>query len=130
MSLATHTAVVRAALDAAGANPYDVGKVPGTFNNPGSLPQRYTEFAVDYRYGGNDRMVAQSGPIGYRVRARAVADSEANAQLLRDRQRVALRYAYLVIEGKSTTPVQPEDPQPIDPDEGMFSGLATFIYTH
>lgn len=130
MSESTHLAAVVAALTATGAIPYDLGKVPGTTGNPGTLPARYTEVSVMRRFGGNPRSTSQSGVEGYRITTRAVADSAANARNLRTKQHEALEELVLSVDGQFTSPIKFEGAEPIAPDEGEFSGLTTWTYSH
>lgn len=130
MSESTHTAAVSTALGTAGGAPYDLGKVPGSTGNTGTLPQWYTELSVTRRFGGNPRVTTESGVQGYRITTRAVANSAANARNMRAKQHAALEEAVLVIDGEATTPIKFESAEPIAPDDGMFSGLTTWIYAH
>lgn len=130
MSESTHLTAVLAALTTAGAIPYDIGRVPGTTGNPGTLPARYTEVSVMRRFGGNPRQTSQSGVEGYRIATRAVADSAANARNLRAKQHAALEEVSLTIDGTVTSPIKFEGAEPIAPDEGEFSGLVTWTYSH
>jgi hypothetical protein len=130
VSESSHTDAVSDALEAAGAVPHDLGKVPGSKGNSGSIPPWYTELTVTRRFGGNPRVTTESGVQGYRITTRAVANSAANARNMRAKQHAALEEVVLVIDGEPTTPIKFESADPIAPDERMFSGLTTWTYTH
>lgn len=130
MSESSHSTAVRAALTDAGAAPYDLGKVPGTTGNAGTLPTWYTETSVMRRFGGNPRSDSRSGVKGYRITTRAVANSAANARNVRDKQHTALEGVVLTVDGKQTTPIEFESADPIAADDGLFSGLVTWTYAH
>lgn len=130
MSESTHQAALLAALDSAGAVPYDLGKVPGSTGNTGKVPQWYTEVSVSRRYGSNPRVTSASGVQGYRITTRAVANSAANARNVRAKQHAALEETVLTVDGEATTPIKFESAEPIASDEGMFSGLTTWTFAH
>jgi hypothetical protein len=130
VSESSHAAAIRTALDSAGAEPYDTGKVPGSTGNAGQMPQWYTEASVTRRFGGNPRATATSGVDGYRILTRAVANSAANARNVRTKQHAALEGVVLTIDGQQTTPITFESADPIALDDGMFSGLTTWTYAH
>lgn len=130
MSESTHLVAVMATLTAAGAVPYDIGKVPGTNGNSGAVPQWYTEVSVMRRFGGNPRSTSESGVQGYRITTRTVGNSAANARNTRLKQHAALEEVVLTVDGEPTTPIKFEGAEPIAPDEGMYSGLTTWTYSH
>lgn len=119
-----HAAAVIAALDAAGAAPYDIDDVPDT------LPAHYTEVYVSRRFGGEPRNAGAKGSTGWRIAVRVVAKTVTNARLLRAKVSAALDDVRLTVDGEPTTPVQFEGAEEIGPDDGWFSGLSTYTYAH
>lgn len=121
-----HATAVLAALNAALApkQAYEYDTLPTT------RPAEYVEATVSRRFGGESRLSAQKGTTGWRVTTRAVAQTVSNARLLAQKATQALEDVSLTVDGKSTTPIQFETEDPIGPDDGWYSGLVTWTYTH
>lgn len=121
-----HAAAVLAALNAAlpaSTVAYDIDDVPTP------RPSRYVEVTVSRRAGGNLRSAGSTSTAGWRVTTRTVDQfSVSNARKSAATVRGALEFARLVVGGKQSSPVQFETSDPIESDEGWFSGLTAWTY--
>lgn len=113
---------VKAFLSAAGAIPYEVGRVPSP------LPLRYTEFSVYRAFGGEPRNGGLPGTQLYRIATRAVADNVDNVRVMRQKA-ATLEGAVLHPGSSESTPVQFETTDYIaPPSENWQSGYTTWTF--
>jgi hypothetical protein len=121
-----HAAAVVAKLNAAlpaQVRAYDFDELPAT------RPANYIEVTVSRRFGGEQRSVASSTRGGWRVTTRSVSSvSVSNARKNAETVRAALESARLTVSSKKSTPVQFETADPIEPDDGWWSGLTAWTY--
>jgi hypothetical protein len=124
-------AAVLAAVDAACSKPvYGYDNVPGTNNNPGTTPAAYLLQTVERRFAPADRLSAQSAVTGWRITVRAVGADANSVRVSLSQAAAALNEAVLTVGGKQTTPVQHESSLPAEWDDGSYSGLDTYTYSH
>lgn len=119
-----HALAVIAALNAANAAAYDIDDLKGMT----TLPAQYTEVTISRRFGAPNRNNGSTGRSGWRVTARTVAKTVSNAREMRKRARAGLEFARLTVDGAQSTPVQFESEDPIGDDDGLYSGLTTYVY--
>ena len=105
------------------ARAYDVDQVPSP------RPEEYLTVSLVRRFGGERRQCGGIGTTGYRLAVRAVShvyieNVRANLQTASD----ALENARLVVDGKTSTPLQFETGRPATPDEGWFIGVINLTY--
>lgn len=117
----THGAAIIAALEALGAEPFDIDKLPSP------LPDYYTEVSVSRRYGGEALASSELTSKSYRITTRQVAKTITNARRLRAKG-AGLEDTLLTVGGDTTSPVAFETEDLIGPDDGWYSGLQTWTY--
>jgi hypothetical protein len=134
-----HAEAVKAAITAALApkwSAYDFDEVPGDKNNLDDderakpLPNLYAVVSVEQVSAANQRMSGQTGTTLWIASIRGVGRTVAEAQWVRWRIAVALHEKRLVIESRDTEPLQLQPGQAPELDEGRYSGLAIYTYSH
>lgn len=122
----THAAAVLAVLNAglpSSVRAYDFDELPAT------RPVDYVEVTVSRRAGALNRSTGRTETSGWRVTTRAVSQvGVSNARVTRNKVRVALEFARLSVGGKTSTPVQFETSDPVESDDGWWSGLTVWTY--
>lgn len=122
----THALAVIAALNAglpASVRAYDLDDLPAT------RPADYLEVTVSRRAGGELRSTGATKTAGWRVTTRAVSKvSVSNARTTLNKARLALEFVNLSVGGKTSTPVQFETQEAVEPDDGWWSGLIAWTY--
>jgi hypothetical protein len=102
---------------------FDVDDVPTT------LPDAYVEVSVSRRFiDGSPRGDGSKTGTGWRLLTRAVARSTSDARRLHDLCAEALEFQTLTVDGHLTTPLEFETADPIEDDEGWFSGAWVWTY--
>lgn len=66
----------------------------------------------------------------YRITTRVVADTVSNARELQRRVNRALRGQQISIEGRRTSPIKRGTQDEPTPDEGLYSALTVWTFTH
>ena len=107
---------------------YAYGQVPGLDNNPGVVPGIHALLVIERRYAPPALMVARAGTSGWRVTVRGVGRTVDEARWAMNAATRALEGRRLSIEGVMSTPLTLEVAQMVEPDDGRFSGLATWTY--
>lgn len=97
---------------------------------PEPLPTAYAELTLSRRFGTATRLPGRQSRTGWRITTRAVAKGVTNARLVHEKTRQALEDARLDIGGVLTSPIQFETEEPVGDDDGWFSGLISWTYTH
>lgn len=126
-----HASAVKAAITATvgAGRVFDYGKVPGADGNPGTLPDIYVLTTVEPMGGALLNMAAKASRRGWRVTARGVGRSVAEAGWALAQVSEALDEVALVVGGAATSPAQLESGQDAEPDDGRYSGLSVWTYT-
>lgn len=124
MGEVAHAAAIRDALDAPLGkwSAYDYDDVPDV------LPGLYALVTVSKRFGAPIYMCGGKAQHGYRLTTLAVGRTIDEARWVRDRIADALEDKPLTIDGDTTTRVRLESEQPIEPDDGRYSGLTSWTY--
>lgn len=124
-----HIAAITSALTAQlGANRvYEYGQVPGQSGNSGTLPPIFALPQVERRFAEPDRS-GRSGRSGWRVSVRFVGRSANEARWAGLQVAEALDGMNLTIDGYVSTPVTFESQAAVSPDEGRYSGSASYTY--
>lgn len=120
-----HFDVVKAALTAAGARPYDYDDDP--------TESAYNLLAVADRFGGAQRMTSEIGTRSVYVTLEAIGTSADNAREMRRRHDLALRDKRLTIGAHVSTPVHFESADPVRPSKdttGTEWFVAQSVYTY
>lgn len=115
---------VLAKMNAAGTTAYD----SDTLKAAAVLPANYNEVTVERRFGGENRATGSTTRRGWRITARAVGITVSNARQMRKLAATSLEGARVVVDGKTSTPIQFESADPIGEDDGRWSGLTTYTY--
>jgi hypothetical protein len=130
-----HDATIRPLLaDALGtedngdARIYAYGEVPGMDGNPGTVPAIYALLVIERRYVPPGLMVARANRSGWRVTVRGVGRTVNEARWAITKATRTLEDRRLQIAGATSTPLILEVAQLVEPDDGRFSGLATWTY--
>lgn len=123
-----HAAAIRAYLDTAlvGAtvswHAYDYDDVPD------QLPANYAVISVTRRYADDFRFSYGRRLVGYRLSTLAVGITIDSTRWVRDRMTTALADRPLTLNGQPTTPVRFESENPIEWDDGRYSGSTFWTY--
>lgn len=119
-----HAAAVRGALeDALGKwSAYDYDDVPD------DLPNMYALVSLSKRFGAPVYMCGGKAMTGYRLTTLAVGRTVDEARWVRDRVAGAVEDRTLDLAGRTSTAVRLESEQPIEPDDGRYSGLTSWTY--
>lgn len=127
-----HATAVKAAIKAqlGPNNAYDYGTVPGADGNTGTLPNIFVLVSVERRYNPNLRLSAQAGTTGWRIGVRALGRTVDESRWALLKVATALNEARLTIDGTTTTPIQFESDQAPVLDEGRYSALSLWTYSH
>jgi hypothetical protein len=117
-----HSTAIRALLEAPLGNwsAFDYDDVPS------DLPDIYVEITVTRRYGGDPRACGKRPLLGWRLTTRAVGGSVDEARWAREKVDGVLREKR--IPALASTLVEFETENPIEPDDGRYSGLTTWTY--
>lgn len=121
-------AAVTAELDIWSAYTYD--KVPGLQANTGTAPGIFVAVSVERRTNPVLRTPGRAGSAGWRVSLRCVGRTVAEAQWAQWRVGVALNENRLLVNSVYTSRFQPEPSDAPAPDDGRYSAVETYIYTH
>lgn len=98
-------------------------------NLPPELPDAYVEVTVSRRFiEGSPRSDGEKTSKGWRLFTRAVARTSGNAERLHELCSEVLEFNELAVDGQRTTPLEFETADPVQPDEGWFSGAWTWTY--
>lgn len=103
---------------------YDLDDIPAT------RPDTYVEVMVSRRFIEAGRMTGKQSRTGWRITARAVAKKTGNARTVHKKVTEALEDVRLNVGGVLTSPIQFETEDPVVEDDGWFSGLTSWTYTH
>jgi len=128
LSEVEHAAAIRTLLDAAlvGAtqswHAYDYDDVPD------DLPSNYAVVTVTRRYADDFRFNYARVLVGYRLTTLAVGLTVDSTRWVRDRIAVALNDKPLTLNDQPTTPVRFETENPIEWDDGRYSGATSWTY--
>lgn len=95
-----------------------------------SLPAAYVELFVTRRFGGTERNAGGKGREGWRIGTRGVAQTVTNARLMLAKTAEALEEVRLTVDGIATTPIKFESAEVVGPDDGWYSGLVLWTYSH
>lgn len=119
-----HVAAIRDALeDALGKwSAYDYDDVPE------KLPAMYALVTVSKRVGAPVYMCGGKATSGYRLTTLAVGRSVDEARWVRDIIAATFEDRIVNLAGYSSTRVRLESEQPIEPDDGRYSGLTSWTY--
>lgn len=117
-----------------GVNIYDFGRVPGGIGpdgqtNAGTLPDNYTLLSIERAFVPVSRLCAGPSRSSWRLTLRYVSRYVDNARNTQQRITGAVESARLVVDGYTSTPVQHETTDAIEPDDGRFSGALTYTYS-
>jgi hypothetical protein len=116
-----HAAAVLEALHTDDAPAYEFD------GKPDVKPPAYNEVAVSRRFGGEQRYSGLRDGHLYRVSARANGQTIAGARAARARV-YALEGTVLTIGSATTTPLEFETADNLEPSGGWYSGLTTLTY--
>lgn len=112
---------------------YDYGKVPGADGNPGKLPDIYALLTVERRYNPLVRST-KAGSAGWRATVRVVGRTVDEARWASLAVTAALNESRLEIltdaGPRYTSSIQFESEQSPEPDDGRYSALSSWTYTH
>jgi hypothetical protein len=127
LSVATetgHAEAIRSALEVPLGkwSAYDYDDVPEV------LPNLYALVTVSKRFGAPIGFAGGKPVNGYRLTTLAVGRTVEEARWIRDLVAGAIEDQKLTIDGLSTTRVRLETEQPIEPDDGRYSGLTAWTY--
>lgn len=125
MSEVAQAAAVRAALEAPlGAwSAYDYDDLPAT------LPNLYALVTVSRRFGVLARFCAgQPQARGWRLTTMGVGRTVDEARWVLDRVAEGIEGQALTVDGRTSTRVRFESQQPVEEDEGRYSGTITWTY--
>lgn len=127
-----HAAAVKTAIKAQlGPNDaYDYDEIPGANGNDGDLPDIYVAVSLERRYNPNLRITAQAGATGWRIAVRAVGPTVDEVRWALLKVATALNEKRLTINGTPTTPIQFETDQAPERDEGVYTAVAFYTYSH
>jgi hypothetical protein len=119
-----HVAAIRDTLtDALGQwSAYDYDDVPD------KLPALYALVTVTKRAGAPVYMCGGKATTGYRLTTLAVGRTVDEARWVRDIIAATIEDQALDVAGTPSTRVRLESEQPIEPDDGRYSGLTTWTY--
>lgn len=117
-----------------GAKVFRFGDVPGALRpdgsrNPGETPATYVALQVERMYLPTNKNARHSTVSGWRVSARLVGTDSDEAGWVGDKVTKAFENARLTIAGARSTPLQHDVSDPVDRDDGMFSGFVAYTYT-
>lgn len=125
MSLDAEVEVIKARLSAAAKAPaYDVDEI----EDLPKLPVNYVEVHLSRRFGGERRADGSLDAIPRRLSTRVVSQTVTNARLLEERVRASLEFNTITVGGRTSTPIDYETSDSIEPDEGWFSALTDWTY--
>lgn len=132
-----HATAVKAAINATlGPIPnttdtrtYDYDEIPGANGNDGELPDIYVAVSLERRYSPVLRS-AKAGGTGWRIGARAVGPTVDEVRWALLKVALALNEKRLNISGTSTTPIQFETDEAPARDEGVYTAVALYTYSH
>lgn len=118
------SAAIRAALEVPLGkwSAYDYDDVPTT------LPNLYALTTVSKRAGAPIYFSGGKAVHGYRLTTLAVGRTIEEARWVRDHIAGAIEDRAFTIGGRVTTRVRLETEQPIEPDDGRYSGLTSWTY--
>lgn len=119
-----HVAAIRDTLtDALGQwSAYDYDDVPD------KLPGLYALVTVTKRAGAPVYMCGGKAATGYRLTTLAVGRTVDEARWVRDIIAATFEDRITDVAGYETTRVRLESEQPIEPDDGRYSGLTSWTY--
>ena len=95
---------------------------------PATLPKLYARVTVSKRAGAPVYMSGGKAMRGYRLTTLAVGTTVDEARWVRDKIAATIEDRPVVIAGRETTRLRMETEQPIEPDDGRYSGLTTWTY--
>lgn len=119
---------VKALLETAGAVPMSLGEIKAA-EKAETLPKRYTELYVSEVALSPVLVGGWSVRSSWRVQTRAVADTEANARVIRKKAADALHGQRIIVDGVSAVVGRAVSDDPIGEDDGRYTGLSEFTYT-
>ena len=128
-----HSTAIRAAVTAA-MSPRPDGDTSGAYDvdddevNGDDLPPIYVTVHLTQRYVGRPSMGGATRGTGWRITTRVVGRTLDEARWARKRVHQALRDRHLVVAGVPTGRVRFETEDPIDLDDGRYSGATTWTY--
>lgn len=127
-----HAAAIKAAVNVQLGDDvecYEYDEVPGVNGNDGTEPRKYAVFSIERRYNPNLR-AAKAGGTGWRVAARCNGMTVDESRWVMFKTAAALNETVLTIDGSPTTRLQFEADQAPEFDDGRYSGLALYTYSH
>lgn len=121
-----HSTAIRTAIDAAMVGgdwkAYDLDDVPKP------LPHIYVVVHIERRYNPSLRLSAQASFAGWRVSLRCVGRTVDEVRWVMNRVATALNEKVLTVSGEPTTPIQFENDESPELDDGRYSALARYTY--
>lgn len=121
-----HAAAIKAAIDDAPGElkAFDIDDLPDP------VPAIHVLLYVSRRYGGTRRMSGGQTIKGWRLVTRVVGGTVDEARWALERVTARLEDQRVVIAGRATDLIRFETAEDIGPDDGAYSGAATWTYTH
>lgn len=118
-ALAALNAALPAAVDA-----YDLDKVPSP------RPAEYVTALLVRRSGARLNSGGTTGIVGYRLRVRAVSQTQtANVRKSLETCRAALEFKRLTVGSQRSTPIQFETEDDMGGDDGWFAAYVDYTFT-
>ena len=93
------------------------------------LNRQHVQFGCANRYVVTRRSGSESVKA-YRITTRVVGDTISNVRETQRRVDLALLDRQVAIEGRDTSPITRETQDQPEPDEGLYSALTTWTFTH
>lgn len=95
---------------------------------PDDLPSMYALVSLSKRFGAPVYMCGGRAMTGYRLTTLAVGRTVDEARHVRGLVAEAIEDQQLYLAGYTSTRVRFESEQPIEPDDGRYSGLTSWTY--
>lgn len=128
MSEQAHYDAIKALLETADATPLSLADIKRR-EQKNDLPAAYTELYLSERFTSPVLVGGRSTLRAWRVQTRAVATTEENARVMRERARSALEEQVIDVGGVTATIFRAVSDDPIGEDNGRYSGLSEYGYT-
>lgn len=127
-----HFVAVKAAIGGVdallGAATYDYGQVPGEDGNVGTVPESFVLLQFERMFVEPAQGSRMTSRTGWRLSVRGVGTTVNNARLALFQVATALDSVRLVINGKTSTPLQHDGSDAPRADDGLFSGVSSWTY--
>lgn len=127
-----HAVALKAALDGPLGqwSAYDYDEVPGGNGNEGTLPFIYVVLSVERRLNPIVRAPGRTSSAGWRVALRSVGRTVDECRWAQNRVAIGLNEKRLLVADEHTSRLQYESGQAAELDEGRYSALDIYTYTH